>query len=112
MCVAQRLQESLYSEVIQVKFRVAPKPGEEPLDPVHLVLDRHNRISLSLDQINVGVEVFSPLLGLGIYRREMLFFNPATMASGMLQGYAESLICICMRVKTTGAAFGIFRNSA
>jgi hypothetical protein len=56
--------------------------------------------------------VFSPLLGPGIHRREIMVFHPATMASGMLQGYAESLICIYARLKKTGAAFGIFRDSA
>ena len=91
---------------------MAPKPSKEPLDQVHVALNGRNRISLSLDQLNVGVEVFSPLLGLGIYCPEVLFFHPATMASGMLQGYAGSLICIYARVKKTGAAFGIFRDSA
>jgi len=112
MCVAQGLQESLYSDLIQRNFRVPPKPGEEPLDQVHLALNGRNRISLSLDQISVGVEVFSPLRRLGIYRREMLFFHPAKITCEVLQGYAESLICIYVRLKKTGAAFGIFRDSA
>jgi len=55
--------------------------------------------------------VFSPLLGLGLLPRGVVF-HPATMTSGMLQGYAESLICIYARSKKTGAAFGIFRDSA
>ena len=51
MCVAQGLQESLYSDLIQRNFRVPPKPGEEPLDQVHLALNGRNRISLSLTKL-------------------------------------------------------------
>jgi hypothetical protein len=81
MCVVRGLQESLYSDLIQGNFRVAPKPGQEPLDQVHLALNGRNRIPLSLDEVGVSVQVFSPMLGLGIYRSEMLFFHPAKMAS-------------------------------
>ncbi len=77
-----------------------------------MALNGCNRISPSLDQISVGIEVFSPLRRLGIYRREMLFCHPAKITPAMLRGYAESLICIYAQLKKEEVAFGIFRDSA
>lgn len=56
--------------------------------------------------------MFSLVLGLGIYCSEMLFSIPQRWACEMLQGYAESLICIYAQLNKPGAAFGIFRGSA